>query len=194
MQVSLPGRARPGAGGTVRNVIVPFEVGVVGTSYHQDEIMRLTVGDEISVVPEPTNPFDSCARAVYARGVRIGYLAKGVSSRMAREGVGELKGAVAFLGGHSVRGVKVTVTDVVGSVPVQIVVRPEPEPVPTRAVRVRGSGRLVGTLLRADRERGRVLVRGTAGEVEYDDTLVIIDEVLDGVGSNVGGELSHAAS
>ena len=49
-------------------------------------------------------------------------------------------------------------------------------PAARRGVRVRGSGRRVGELVSIDRERGKVLVAGPRGPVEYPDDLVIIDE------------------
>lgn len=65
-----------------------WTVEVVGESHanadgssRQAELARCSVGEEVKLVPEPTNRFDPEALAVFsARGVQIGYLAKGAKA------------------------------------------------------------------------------------------------------------------
>ena len=38
----------------------------------------IKIGDEVQAVPEPTNPYDKQAIALYYKGLKIGYVPKGM--------------------------------------------------------------------------------------------------------------------
>lgn len=52
---------------------------IAGTTFaHFDEISHtIKIGDEVKAIPEPTNPYDNKAIALYYKGLKIGYVPKG---------------------------------------------------------------------------------------------------------------------
>jgi hypothetical protein len=157
---------------------LPFEVKVVWVSRHQDNVVLTNVGDPIEVRAEPTNEFDSNALVVNSRGRRLGYIPAPVAKRLAAEGINELSGVVIERGGSVVQGVRILIeraTESVASVAPRRTLAPVAKE-ERQSVSVRGSGRVLGTLLVHDLERGRVVVESERGRVEYNDSLVIIGE------------------
>jgi hypothetical protein len=156
---------------------LPFEVKVVWVSRHQDNVVLTNVGDPIEVRAEPTNEFDSNALVVNSRGRRLGYIPAAVAKRLATEGINELSGVVVERGGSVVQGVRILLEQATTSFPSVNAHSLAPVAREDRQnVSVRGSGRVLGTLLIHDLERGRVVVESERGRVEYNDSLVVIGE------------------
>ena len=61
-------------------------VPLAGWYYHRGEQLRppLQLGERLALVPEPDNPHDASAIAVYARGTRIGYVPADRTRRLGR--------------------------------------------------------------------------------------------------------------
>jgi len=54
---------------------------VSGISFYQDNLDDLSIGDKLDIVPQPENPYDPGALAVYRNGKQLGYLPKKVAER-----------------------------------------------------------------------------------------------------------------
>lgn len=55
---------------------------VAGISFYQDNLDDLSIGDKLDIVPQPENPYDPGALAVYRNGKQLGYLPKKVAERL----------------------------------------------------------------------------------------------------------------
>jgi hypothetical protein len=178
----LASRARAVEWWTVVGMLhLPFRTRAVGVSWYQDAIIGLFVGDSVEVHHEPNNDRDANAMLITAAGRKIGYLSRPMARRMAKEGIRSLSGTISEVSGLVTLGVELLIdsaSEGTSAAPVRQVVVEETPVSDGRTVRVRGSGRQVGTLIAHDRERGVVLVRGPRGTVEYGDDLVVIDELV----------------
>lgn len=54
---------------------------VAGISFYQDNLEGLSIGDKLDIIPQPENPYDPGALAVFYNGKQLGYLPKVVSER-----------------------------------------------------------------------------------------------------------------
>ncbi len=153
----------------------PFETSVVGVSWHQEMITRIAEGDEVVIIAEPDNAYDRNALSVRVAGQHVGHLPRRLAQLLAREGLGRLEGTVSWKGGAPTTGVRVMVT---GGGPAESSEAPRTpsDPRSGHLVRVRASGRALGTLIDHDRVLGRIVVDGPNGPVEYSDGLVEVDE------------------
>lgn len=52
---------------------------IAGTSFadFHEVAHTIKIGDEVKAIPEPTNPYDKQAIALYYKGLKIGYVPKG---------------------------------------------------------------------------------------------------------------------
>lgn len=56
---------------------------IAGLQYHPGIVLRLTDGDALRMVREPDNPYDVNAVALYAQGVKLGYIPKKENTTLA---------------------------------------------------------------------------------------------------------------
>lgn len=56
---------------------------VAGLQYHPGIALRLRAGDVLKMVREPENPYDANAVALYAQGVKLGYIPKRENATLA---------------------------------------------------------------------------------------------------------------
>lgn len=54
---------------------------VAGISFYQDNLDNLSIGDRLDIIPQPENPYDPGALAVYKNGKQLGYLPRKVAER-----------------------------------------------------------------------------------------------------------------
>jgi len=54
---------------------------VAGISFYQDNLENLSIGDKLDIIPQPENPYDPGALAVYKNGKQLGYLPRKVAER-----------------------------------------------------------------------------------------------------------------
>lgn len=54
---------------------------VAGISFYQDNLDNLSIGDKLDIIPQPENPYDPGALAVYKNGKQLGYLPRKVAER-----------------------------------------------------------------------------------------------------------------
>lgn len=176
----------------------PFTTAVAGISQYQAVAADVAVGDSVQIVHEPTNPFDANAYMIVHRSLCLGYVPRAVAQRLVRNGAGAYSGVVvAVKAARATIGVDVQVLHPVdvaaGGNGAQIDERPAGDPAsvcdvpqrggtaqhhPTlRVVAAKRSGRILGTLVRADRTTRSVVVDSGTGEVPYPDGLVDIIEV-----------------
>lgn len=66
----------------MRDVHLPFVTKVVGVSFRADNVNAARVGDTVTCVAEPSNPYDPNAVAVYTPAGHVGYLAAPVAVRV----------------------------------------------------------------------------------------------------------------
>jgi len=171
-------------------LIFPVEVAVVGVSWHQEQVAKCRVGMKVRAVHEPENPFDANAYAVYAGGDLVGHLPKAVAAKMVAGEAGELCGEIVRVGEGEVVGLRIQLWQPSGeehashertSTPEEtrgsfdVAVREFGADV-GKTVRVRASGRVLGTLVSSG--GGASVVRMTNGvEVRYPTSMVEVIEV-----------------
>ena len=61
---------------------LPFELRVVGVSFHADAVARVRVGDRVLVAHEPDNSYDANACAVMVNDELVGHAPKALAARM----------------------------------------------------------------------------------------------------------------
>jgi hypothetical protein len=156
---------------------IPFEVSVVGVSWHQETIASVKIGDEVEIRPDPLNPHDVNARVVMSAKGALGHLSRAVAARLAKDHPGVLHGVIVERLGTVTTGLRLNVTseDVVAPVapPNEPVGVPEVDLSGASVVSVRASGRVLGRLVREDLEGVHVLL-DDGGEVVLDAAVVEI--------------------
>lgn len=157
----------------------PFEVSVVGVSWHQEAIASVRVGDEVEIRPDPLNPHDANARVVISAKGTLGHLSRAVAARLAKEHPGVLRGVVVERLGLVTTGLRINVISEdaapVGAVASsnEVADVPEVDLSGASVVSVRASGRILGRLVREDLEGVHVLL-DDGGEIVIDAGVVEI--------------------
>jgi hypothetical protein len=174
----------------------PFEVSVVGVSWHQEAISLVKIGDEIEVRPDPLNPHDANARVVMSSHGPLGHLSRALAGRLAGEHPGVLHGVVVERLGTVTTGLRLNI------VSEDAVLRDEstPSKEPTvvavdlhgsMVVSVRASGRVLGRFVSQGEDGVRVLL-DDGGEVVLGSDVVEVTDYEEPSGDMVpasGGSL-----
>jgi hypothetical protein len=79
---------------------------VSGVSFYQDNLLNLNIGDKIDIIPQPENPYDSAAKAVYYNGLQLGYIPKTLAQRV--HGF-NLKGEIVYILRGELTGLRIRI-------------------------------------------------------------------------------------
>jgi hypothetical protein len=79
---------------------------VAGVSFYQDNLVNLKIGDNLDIIPQPENPHDSGAKAVYHNGVQLGYIPKILAQRVS--GI-NLKGEIVYILKGDLTGLRIRI-------------------------------------------------------------------------------------
>lgn len=71
---------------TIRPLLLPAVLPVVGVSFHQDVVSALRVGDRLEVLAEPENPYDPQACVFLRDGEVVGHVPRALAGRLRRTG------------------------------------------------------------------------------------------------------------
>lgn len=164
-----------------RPLPLPFITPVAGISHRQEVACRVSVGDDVVLRREPTNPYDAHAVALEVGDELLGYLPRALALRL--DGAGPWRGEISEVLDGQFLGVRVRVlavdpgrttprqerlADLTAVHAADMTPAEVPVDVPVHAL----SGRLLGVLAR--RGDDTVVVRTDTGEVGYPAHLVSI--------------------
>lgn len=141
---------------------LPFELRVVGVSFHADSVARVRVGDSVLIAHEPDNPHDANAVAVLVNDELVGHAPRALAARMVTGRSRSWTGVVTEVsaGRDLPTGLVVSVTaESDQQAPATVPIREEPEATPQQ------DGPLV--YARSGRELGRL--------VDTTDTHILVD-------------------
>lgn len=79
---------------------------VSGVSFYQENLLNLNIGDKIDIIPQPENPYDSAAKAVYYNGLQLGYIPKTLAQRV--HGF-NLKGEIVYILRGELTGLRIRI-------------------------------------------------------------------------------------
>lgn len=77
-----------------------------GVSFYQDNLEKLRIGDKLDIIPQPENPYDPAAKAVYHNGLQLGYIPKALAQRF--NGI-NLKGEIVYILKGQLTGLRVRI-------------------------------------------------------------------------------------
>ena len=79
---------------------------VSGVSFYQDNLLSLKIGDKLDIIPQPENPYDPAAKAVYYNGLQLGYIPKILAQRV--NGI-NLKGEIVYILRGELTGLRIRI-------------------------------------------------------------------------------------
>lgn len=175
------GRATEAKQVTVESMHYPFVSKVVGISNYQQVAVKCSEGMVVEVRHEPDNPYDQNACRVVVGGETLGYLPKLLAARLMRDGSKNWVGEVAAKHQGDVNiGVEVRILREEGDEDTLGAERGMSAATAgageRRVVVVKRSGRILGRLVRVERDARRVIVENESGTIPYPDGLVDIVE------------------
>jgi len=179
----MPGVCRHRGAVTVTSmqpVTLPFSTKVVGISQYQAAAGRCVVQQAVRIEHEPGNAFDTNACCILSDDVVLGYIPRTLAARLVARGEHAWAGTVvAVHDGKGTIGVEVRIETPELALDTAPVECPVPSgataPAPARrVVATKRSGRVLGALVRVDRDQRRVIVAVDGAEVPYPDGLVVL--------------------
>lgn len=177
----MGGRAAGPAQVTVESMHYPFISKVVGISNYQQVAAKCCEGMTVDVRHEPDNPYDQNACRVLVGEDTLGYLPKLLAARLVRSGAKNWSGEVASRHqGETYIGVEVRILREENTSTLrgaeQGMAAATAGAGERRVVVVKRSGRILGRLVRVERDARRVIVENESGTIPYPDGLVDIVE------------------